>query len=77
MNARDRQEITSAFLLVLVTVGAMAVLNQQCGCSPAPLRPEDTAHIAAHGLTLERCKAEGREAGSYAAYEACKKDGGL
>lgn len=77
MMAQDSQRIWQAFLLVLCVAVAGFVLTHNCGCAQAPLSVEDQAHIANHALTLERCKAEGREAGSYAAYDACKKDAGI
>lgn len=46
-------------------------------CSKPALTPEDNLHIEALGKKLDICKAEGREAGSYQAYEDCKKDAGI
>ncbi len=37
----------------------------------------DAKHVENHNQTIERCKAEGREAGTYIAYQACKDDAGI
>jgi hypothetical protein len=63
-------------MLVLVITTSFLINLSLMACSPA-ITPEDAVHIANHGVTLERCKAEGREAGSYQAYEDCKKDAGI
>jgi hypothetical protein len=47
------------------------------GCPNANLNPEEIRHVDKHNTTIEKCKAEGREAGSYAAYQACKDDAGI
>lgn len=77
MTRLEREEVVATFVGTILVIIAAVIMTHLVGCADAPLRPEDTAHIAQHGLTLERCKAEGREAGSYAAYEACKRDGGI
>lgn len=45
-------------------------------CKPS-LSPEAEKAIAAHANGLAECRAEGRDAGSFRAYEACKRDAGI
>lgn len=47
-----------------------------CGRVETPTA-EQGLQLKAHDETLTKCRAEGRDAGSYAAYEACKKDAGI
>lgn len=46
-----------------------------CGPKLAAPSAQAGASIADHAAMLEACRAKGLDAGSYAAYEACK-DGG-
>lgn len=56
MNKRDREEITSAFLLVAVTVAACVVLTQQCACSPAvDARAENAETSGGYLAQLKAC----------------------
>ena len=45
-------------------------------CKPV-MTPEDEKHVDNHGKTLMRCMDEGRDSGSYAVFDACKKDAGI
>jgi hypothetical protein len=63
-------------MVALGCLSAVLVAYFVMACGPT-LTPEDTIHVAGHTLTIERCKAEGREAGTYAAYQACKDDAGI
>lgn len=47
-----------------------------CGRVEAPTA-EHGAELEAHAAKLIECRKQGREAGAYAAYEACKKDAGV
>ncbi len=79
MMAQDSQRIWQGFLLVLFCVVAGVVLTNECGCASTP-SPEDAAHTAKHGLTLERCKAEARAVGKdggLVVWDACLADAGI
>lgn len=47
-----------------------------CGRVEAP-SAADGVILVDHASTLLKCQNVGREAGTYAAYEACKKDAGV
>lgn len=57
------------------TVIATAIALASCG-GPT-LTPTDRAELETHAAKLAACQEQGREAGTYAAYEACKLDAGL
>jgi hypothetical protein len=47
-----------------------------CGCAAKPTASE-AADVLDHAGKLAHCQGVGREAGTYAAYDACVVDGGL
>jgi hypothetical protein len=84
VEQQERAMLRAALLvggaLALVVAAVLAVT----ACGGPQLRPEDHAHIAAHGLTLERCvqlgTGVGHEAGADAgleSYFACLDDAGV
>ena len=58
----------SATIAVFLFIGACA--------SPVP-SAKAGKELEDHAAKLIKCRSEGREAGTYAAYEACKKDAGV
>lgn len=77
MTGQERQDIWRAFIFVAGCVAVCATIAHAGGCASKPPRPEDIEHTAHHQATLAKCMAEGRDAGSYAVFEACKRDGGI
>lgn len=55
---------------------AFVLLATVACASPQP-SAKVGADLEAHAAKLLKCRGEGREAGTYAAYEACKKDAGV
>lgn len=45
-------------------------------CQSTTLTPTDRAELEAHAARLAICQERGREAGTYAAYDACLRDAG-
>jgi len=62
--------------LTVLAGGATLLVVLAMACGPT-LTPAEAADLAQHAATLAKCRAEGKDAGSYAAYEACKQDAGL
>ena len=52
---------------------ALAACNGYGSSSP----PAEPSAIEKRAYVLDECRSQGREAGSYAAYEACKADAGV
>ncbi len=69
--AFDRTMRASSALVVLAICVSVAIAYCT-GCGPA-LIPADDPELQELAGKLARCRAEGRDAGSYEAYEACKK----
>jgi len=63
-----------AISLFIITCG-IAVDTGACA-SPVP-SANAGKELEYHAAKLIKCRSEGREAGTYAAYEACKKDAGI
>lgn len=61
----------NALLFVLSVIALCAA------CSSIPLSSKAQAEIATHGAVLAQCQAVGRDAGTVAAYNACKADAGI
>jgi hypothetical protein len=47
------------------------------GCGAPQLTPADRVEIVDHNVAIYHCQEAGREAGTYAAYDACMRDAGL
>lgn len=62
-------------VLRIVTAAAYFLIAA-CGHVEQP-SPKQGVELVQHGLNLESCFQQGKEAGSYKAYEACKKDAGI
>jgi len=62
--------------LKIVSGIAAAFFMLAVGCA-STLGPVDYAELAKVQVQIEECKAAGRDAGTYAAYDACMKDAGL
>jgi hypothetical protein len=62
-------------MLALACASVAALTSWQC--APAPLSPTEREDLKRHELELEACKAEGRAARSFDAYDACVKRRGL
>lgn len=73
---RERVAIAWMLATIIAFLGPIAVAVQ-CGCGPAQLTKKDRAEIVELAGTLEQCKAVGRDAGSYAAFERCLGDAGI
>lgn len=58
-----------SILITLAFAGAAA-----CAAAPTPAIDPELADVAAR---LARCRAEGRDAGTFAAYATCKQDQGI
>lgn len=56
---------------------ALACLACGLGACAGAFTPADGSELLEHAGQLSRCQNVGREAGSYAAYDACKKEAGL
>ena len=61
-------------LLCLALVGCPPVDATQ---PPTPITIVQAHSVTAEGDALARCRAVGRDAGTFAAYEACTKEAGL
>ncbi len=57
-----------------VTVAALLFIGACAAPSPSAKAGKE---LEDHAAKLLKCRSEGREAGTYAAYEACKKDAGV
>jgi hypothetical protein len=62
--------------LRLLSVLCLVCVTTTSACLPA-LSPEDATELVRYSDKLAQCREEGRDAGSYAAYEKCKKREGL
>lgn len=68
-----------SFALVLFAVGCIAMHCIGCGTTPAQrdvveVRARNGADLVQYEQDLTTCRAEGRDAGSYGAYETCAND---
>ena len=63
-----------AISLFIITCG-IAVDTGACA-APSP-SAKAGRELEEHAAKLLKCRSEGREAGTYSAYEACKKDAGV
>lgn len=75
MTPAQKQVCGIAVLFAFAFVGALAVTSCKAG-DVAPVAADVNSAVA-YQAALEHCQAVGKDAGSYAAYEACKKEGGL
>lgn len=72
------EDRAGTWLVTMILAAAfVAAVASQCACAPAKLTPEETKDVAALAVVLTHCQDVGRDAGTYAAYEGCKKDAGI
>jgi hypothetical protein len=60
--------------LAIVIGGAAGAC--MAGCKPGVDVPKAAADISNHQVMLDKCKAEARDAGKVAVFDACVKDAG-
>lgn len=60
----------------IVLLAVVYAYSFGCGCAAKPT-PAEGADLMNHAGQLARCQNIGRDAGSYAAYEACTREAGL
>lgn len=60
------------FAIVVAFAAMLFALHLCTGCKPEHREPvENAAAVAQYTALLDDCKAKGKDAGSYAVYEAC------
>lgn len=62
--------------MLLSHIAPICIAVGLLGCQSTTLTPADRAELEQHAATLAVCQERGREAGTYAAYDACLRDAG-
>ena len=58
--------------LYLLGGSILVLVHASTGCAAPQTRPQDDVELRDLAATLSKCRGEGRDAGTYAAYESCK-----
>ena len=72
MTARKTIAIRQFVAVSLACFAALAIIGHCAGCTPA--RAGLVLDVAGHSAALAACRAEGKDAGSYAVYERCANE---